>query len=272
MDIKRIEYYVETDKGTVKNVNQDSILCQVSINENVLGIFAVMDGMGGYQGGEIASGLVREDLRLWWEEITDIYKEQKISNQVMGKALDRVLEGANKKIMDFAAENNCRSGTTATILLMIDDRIIIKHVGDSRIYRLNKNLEKLTQDHSWVEEQVRKGHMSQKDAENHPHRHMLTSCLGINQDFQIFSCFDEIKYGDKFFVCSDGFYKRFNENEIKGLFSKNEKYGVRLLDAVEDIKKRGERDNISGIIVIPKSLRRKAADTKRVFKRIFGRR
>ncbi|MGZ4281798.1 MAG: Stp1/IreP family PP2C-type Ser/Thr phosphatase [Gaiellaceae bacterium] len=179
-----------TDPGRRRRHNEDSYVCEPPL-------FAVADGIGGAQAGEVASGLAAAALR-------------DNSGDGDGDALGRVdalVQEANRRVYQRQAADAAVSGmgTTMTAALVEDDHVWIGHVGDSRAYRIRDGrLEQLTEDHSLVAELVRNGKLSPEEAEDHPQRSVVTRALGTDPDVDVDTFQIEAKPGDLFLLCSDG--------------------------------------------------------------------
>lgn len=253
MKLENIAFSMKKDIGNVKEVNQDKVFGAVELNGiNKFGIFAVADGMGGYTDGEIASQIVIDNIEQWWEEIMPILlsnnKDEILS--FVSSSLEKTIERANFRIMEYSKSINKNVGTTVSMIFIYEDSFIVKHIGDSRIYRINRETERLTEDHSWVAEQVRYGNLTEMEAVNHPRRHVLTRCLGFKDDIEVFSLTGKVREDDRYLLCSDGLYKLLKEREILQCIN-DERMNLDDLPAlfVNTVKRRGERDNISCIIV-----------------------
>ncbi|HHV29025.1 PP2C family protein-serine/threonine phosphatase [Acetivibrio mesophilus] len=245
-----------TDIGNVKKTNQDNILVKVGDGRNgEFGLFLVADGMGGLTAGEVASGIIVNEFSLWWDQrLSDIFQQEEDSAlSVISDEFDRLIREINQKIIYFGFSINARVGSTLTMLFIYRDKYLIKHIGDSRIYRLNSSITKLTEDHSWVAQQVREGKMNQEEAKNHPKRNILTRCVGVMEDLEIFDACGEISSDDGFLVCSDGFHNYLDEDEIYNSLSSCEKADAEVQKALggllEKVKLRGAADNVSAVAV-----------------------
>src|SRR6266496_4097715 len=175
----------KTDTGRQRHANEDSYFARSPL-------FAVADGMGGAQAGEVAS-------------------------RIAAGALEEIAQTANRKIHQLAQEDSSRAGmgTTLTAALFRDDEVALGHVGDSRAYVLRDGqLKRLTKDHSLVEELRRQGRLTEEQAEEHPQRSIITRALGpepsVNVDTMTFPARD----GDVFLLCSDGLTTMVSDDEI----------------------------------------------------------
>ena len=180
-----------TDTGRKRRRNEDAFVCRAPL-------FAVADGMGGAQAGEVASALAAAALR----ERSD--REAGGEGQVV-----ELVREANRRVHQRALDDASASGmgTTMTVALfeLAGGTIAIGHVGDSRAYRIRDGrLEQLTEDHSLVAELVRRGRLSPEEAETHPQRSVITRALGTEPDVKVDLFTVEALPGDLFLLCSDG--------------------------------------------------------------------
>jgi protein phosphatase len=213
-----------TDPGRRRRRNEDSYVLDPPL-------FAVADGMGGAQAGEVASKLA-----------AGAVKEH-------GADVESLVQEANRRVHQRSLEdpNTSGMGTTLTVAAVEDGVISIGHVGDSRAYLVRDgNLEQLTEDHSLVGELMRTGKLSAEEAGSHPQRSMITRALGTdpNVDVDIFSV--EPRVGDLFLLCSDGLTSMVDDREILRLVG--EKRGdlqelVKVL--IKAANKGGGEDNIT---------------------------
>jgi protein phosphatase len=188
-----------TDTGRRRRHNEDAYVCEPPL-------FAVADGMGGAQAGELASGLAAAALRDEAAELSG--GEQRV---------DDLIQEANRRIYERQSQDAAASGmgTTITVALVEDGRVAIGHVGDSRAYLIrDRKLEQLTEDHSLVAELVRSGKLSPEEAEGHPQRSVITRALGTDPDVDVDTFSVETKPGDLFLLCSDGLTSMVGDEKI----------------------------------------------------------
>jgi PPM family protein phosphatase len=189
-----------TDPGRRRRRNEDAYV-------TVPPLFAIADGMGGAQAGEIASGLAAAVL----EEATgDERGEERVAS---------LIQEANRRVFQRSSEDAATSGmgTTMTVALLdnADDTIAFGHVGDSRAYRVRGGeLEQLTDDHSLVGELVRSGRLSPEEAESHPQRSVITRALGTEPDVDVDTFTVEAEPGDIYLLCSDGLTDMISPRDI----------------------------------------------------------
>src|SRR4051794_38605514 len=214
-----------TDPGRRRRRNEDAYVCEPPL-------FAVADGMGGAQAGEIASRLGATALR----------------GGPAGDVVELIQE-ANRKIYERSHEDETVSGmgTTMTVALVEDGQVRIGHVGDSRAYLIRDGkLEQLTEDHSLVAELVRSGKLSPEEAEVHPQRSVITRALGTDPDVDVDTFSVPAHPGDVFMLCSDGLTSMVSDDEILALVETHrsdlEKAAKALVDAAN---RGGGEDNIT---------------------------
>src|SRR5439155_15086133 len=179
-----------TDAGRKRRRNEDAYICSPPL-------FAIADGMGGAQAGELASKEAVEALRVGADNEDSTPQRRVVA----------LIQDANRRVYDRAAEDEAASGmgTTMTVALVVPGEVWIGHVGDSRAYRIRDgSLEQLTEDHSLVAELVRSGKLSPEEAEVHPQRSVITRALGTDPDVDVDTFEVEAEPGDLFLLCSDG--------------------------------------------------------------------
>ncbi len=245
-----------TDTGRVRDHNEDSI---GSIHE--IGLWVLADGMGGYNAGEVASGIaVKTILDLVREacqredrgevDAADGYMRQTIVLR------DAVLR-ANKIINQTAqSQPQCEGmGTTLVACLFFDNRLSIAHVGDSRLYRMRANrFEQITMDHSLLQELVDRGFYSEEEAQRATNRNYVTRALGVDSNVDVEIQEVDVEKGDYYLLCSDGLPDMVEDEDIQLTISTFENkiatIGQQLIKLSND---NGGRDNISVILIAVKS-------------------
>lgn len=224
-----------TDVGRVRQVNEDACL-----DEPELGLWAVADGMGGHQAGDLASGTV-VDLLGALDPPADL-------DGFVAEVAASLREANARLRAEAARRGQATIGTTAAVLCAFGDRCACAWVGDSRIYRMRGEVvERMTRDHSVVEEYVASG-MSREEAENGPWRNYVTRAVGAHDDVEVDTVLQDLKDGDTFLLCSDGLYKEVEEKELGELLSRGDAAEVanRLVDLTLT---RGARDNVTVVVV-----------------------
>ena len=240
-----IKAYAKSDKGKIREINQDYFYISNSLDEVQLYILA--DGMGGYNGGEIASSLAVQTAKNYIENnFKDIEKDRDSIIQLLGSSM----EYANMVVYEKSKENQELQGmgTTLEICLIYNNKVYIGHVGDSRIYRIRKQfIRKLTQDHSYVQKLVKEGTITNEQAAHHPQKNMLMKALGCNAFVEPDVMVKGFLKDDILIMCSDGLTNLVGQDTICAMASKNIEQAPK--DLVELANDRGGYDNITVIVI-----------------------
>ena len=240
-----IKAYAKSDKGKVREINQDYYYISESLDQVQLYILA--DGMGGYSGGEIASSLAVQTAKNY---IENNFKEIDKDNDSIRQLLGSSMEYANMIVYEKSKENPELQGmgTTLEICLIYNNKAYIGHIGDSRIYRIRKDfIRKLTQDHSYVQKLVKEGTITKEQAEHHPQKNMLMKALGCNAFVEPDVMVKGFLKDDIIIMCSDGLTNLVDQTTIYEMASKNIEQATK--DLVILANDRGGHDNITVIII-----------------------
>lgn len=231
--LKIAEEAHKTDTGRQRQANEDSYYAKAPL-------FAVADGMGGAQAGEVASRIAAGAFERGPRNVDATAEGQ----------LEEIAQKANREIHRLAQEDSSRAGmgTTLTAAMLRDDEVAFGHVGDSRAYLLRDGqLKRLTKDHSLVEELRRQGRLTEEQAEEHPQRSIITRALGpepsVNVDTMTFPARD----GDVFLLCSDGLTTMVSDEEIRSILVNSKKLRAAVNRLVEAANRGGGRDNITAV-------------------------
>jgi PPM family protein phosphatase len=221
-----------TDPGRKRRRNEDAFVVEPPL-------FAVADGMGGAQAGEVASRLAAAALK---ESGPGEGGEQRIV---------ALIQEANRRIYDRSNRDPSASGmgTTMTVALVEDGQVTFGHVGDSRAYLIREGeMEQLTEDHSLVAELMRSGKLSREEAETHPQRSVITRALGTDPDVDVDTFTIAAETGDVFLLCSDGLTTMVSNDAILDLVERNRADMDRALRAlVQAANRGGGEDNITAV-------------------------
>ncbi len=240
-----IKAYAKSDIGKLRENNQDYYYISNSLDEVQLYILA--DGMGGYNGGEIASKLAVQTAKSYIENnFKDIEKDRDSIIQLVASSM----EYANMVVYEKSKESKELEGmgTTLEICLIYNNRAFIGHVGDSRIYRIRKEfMRKLTQDHSYVQKLVKDGTITQEEAVHHPQKNMLMKALGCNAFVEPDVMAKGFLKEDILVMCSDGLTNLVSQEEIFKLAKKDIEQAPK--DLIEIANKNGGYDNITVVII-----------------------
>jgi protein phosphatase len=226
-------YAVASDTGRRRRRNEDNYVVAPPL-------FAVADGMGGAQAGEVASRLAASAL------------ESGDSDGLDGlERIDALIQEANRRIYDRASTDPSASGmgTTMTVALVEGMRVVIGHVGDSRAYLVrDERMEQLTDDHSLVNELQKSGKLSAEEAQAHPQRSVITRAVGTDPDVDIDGFTIEAEEGDVFLICSDGLTDMVEDEEILELVHQNRDDLDQAVQALVAAANRGGgEDNITAV-------------------------
>jgi len=246
-----IQLGAQSDRGRAREDNED---CFRAVPE--LGLFVLSDGMGGQASGEIASRMVCDTVVercLDAAEISACVSDNgAVDVSELGNRLADAIRVANSAVRRAAEENPAQSGMGATVvaIMLTDERATIAHVGDSRAYRLrNGQLEQLTRDHSFVEEQVNQGLMSQQEAAQSNLQNVLMRAVGADADVQVEVNEDLFAEGDTLLLCSDGLTKELSDSQIAAVLGGSEDSQEAAQQLVDMANAAGGNDNITVIVL-----------------------
>ena len=233
MALRIVEKAALSDVGRQRQGNEDSFLERSPL-------FAVADGMGGARAGEVASRIAVEQFDV--EQDPDGPPEQQLAE---------VARGANRQIYKMAQEDSqyAGMGTTFTAALVTGREITIGHVGDSRLYRFRDDvLERLTHDHSLVEEFVRQGKLTPEEAEVHPQRSIITRALGPEPEVEVDTYTHTGRDGDVYLINSDGLTGMINETRVAEILRESESLEVAAQALIDAANENGGKDNITVVL------------------------
>jgi PPM family protein phosphatase len=230
MTLRVTEVAHRTDTGRQRHANEDAYFADAPL-------FAVADGMGGAQAGEVASKIA-----------ADAFGDSDDRGEAPEGYLRRVVRTANERIHKLAERDASRSGmgTTLTAALLGDDEVSLAHVGDSRAYVFRDgDLKRLTSDHSLVEELRRQGRLTEAQAEEHPQRSIITRALGPEPDVKVDTMTFAARPGDVFLLCSDGLTTMVPEERIARILERSRDLDSAVSRLVREANDGGGRDNIT---------------------------
>jgi protein phosphatase len=232
--IRVSQHSERTDTGRQRQANEDSYLARSPL-------FVVADGMGGAQAGEVAS-------------LTAVQAfEGGLPVGAPEEALQASISSANRTIHDRAHSDSSLAGmgTTITAAAVDSEResVVIGHVGDSRAYRLRDGiLQRLTRDHSLVEEMRRRGQITEEQAEDHPQRSIITRALGPEPEVEVDIQSVPSEPGDVFLLCSDGLTTMVGDERIRDLIVSSPSLDAATRSLIEEANRAGGRDNITVVL------------------------
>lgn len=239
-----MEVVFRSDTGKKRKNNQD--FAGYFINKNNIMLAILCDGMGGHRGGDVASEMAVSQLGHSWEEST-VQNAEQVTQWMLTR-----ISRENKRILEKSRQFSDLEGmgTTLVATALVDQEFVIANIGDSRGYHYTAGrFNQVTEDHSLVNELVKSGEISLKDAENHPRKNVLTRSLGVTDEIDIDVTILPALPNDQMLLCSDGLTNMVEDQEIKDILSTN-KLAEEKIDTLIDVANdRGGLDNITIILV-----------------------
>src|SRR3954468_5960004 len=223
----------KTDVGRQRHTNEDNLYDEPPI-------FAVADGMGGAQAGEVASEMAISE-----------FVATRDTGAPAEEQLEQIALAANRKIWDMAQSDSRHAGMGTTLTAaMVDGRhVAVGHVGDSRLYLFRDGeIERMTRDHSLVEEFVRQGKLTPEQAEKHPQRSVITRALGPENSVEVDTFRIPARDGDVYLLCSDGLSGMVSDAEMAGLLAEGSSLDATATALVDAANANGGRDNITAVL------------------------
>lgn len=233
MMLRAVESICRSDTGRQRRENEDSAYAAAPL-------FVVADGMGGAQAGEVASRIAIETFQDGLDGAGS--PEERLADRV---------RTANRQIHDRSRTEIGREGmgTTLTAAYVDDGQLAIAHVGDSRAYLFRDGeLSRLTQDHSLVDELVRRGKLTEEQAAEHPQRSIITRALGPEPDVEVDTFTYPVKAGDLLLLCSDGLTSMISEQDVARILASKEDLDALARALIQEANDAGGRDNITVVL------------------------
>lgn len=251
-----------SDVGIKKKINQDALLVKQAKVKSVghICMACLCDGMGGLSFGEVASAAFVERMDRWFkEELPEILLKENVTSQLdtsTSNTADHWVQiqlqwneiacSMNKKIAEYGADKNASLGTTAVVMLVIENQALIMNVGDSRVYKITDGqLEQITHDQSFIQREIDAGRMTPEEALVSDQKSVLLQCIGASPTVVPDFFRETLETKEKFLLCSDGLWRKLENKEI--VTKLDDKNG--LVELIDLVKQRGETDNVSGLVV-----------------------
>lgn len=239
-----VESYGLSDLGLHRPNNED-----VWAELPALKFYALADGMGGHQAGEVAS----KETILYLCDAIDAFFAKKVNPAVdeVASALKQMIVDANSWIRNLSKQHPELSGmgTTLCCCLVYENNLIYAHVGDSRIYHFNRTLTQLTQDHSLRQELLAKGNLDPKKAPSFHLKNIITRAIGTSSHVQPEVHIQPLKSGDQFILCSDGLSDYVSSVDIAKILQKKTSLKKAAIELIEQAKNNDGSDNITVLII-----------------------
>ncbi|MGQ0735143.1 MAG: PP2C family protein-serine/threonine phosphatase [Acidobacteriota bacterium] len=247
-----LAFAAATDTGLVRRRNEDSFVA-----ERDLGLFVVVDGMGGHAAGELASRTVADGVH---EFIRSTERDPEktwpfgIDPELSQPAnrLQVAIRCANRKLADLVNTDQTLDGTGATIsaALFADDRLVVSNVGDCRAYLIRANVAyQITRDHSYVAEQIALGLLDTEEARLHPMRHMVTRAVSGDAGISVDTWEIRVVPGDRLLLCSDGVHSLLSDDELSAIVTTDAALEEICQQLVDGAMRAGGTDNSTVILV-----------------------
>jgi protein phosphatase len=240
------EFFSAVDTGRARSNNEDSVAVEESA-----GLAVLADGMGGYNAGEVASGMltsfIKTELGRWLQEAGESATDAEVR-----RAMDICVDNANRAIFNAANSNPQYAGMGTTLVLSVfrDNRLLVGHVGDSRAYRLRGGkLQQITRDHSLLQEQIDAGLITPEQAAFSANKNLVTRAVGVEDTVLLETHLHEVLPGDLYLMCSDGLSDMLDDEAIAHVLQMHDSVtaaGSALIDAANDA---GGKDNIAVVLV-----------------------
>lgn len=244
-----------TDKGIKKQQNEDSLLLNgIAAGDKEILLAVICDGLGGMSKGELASATIVRAFSEWLKA-KYIYDNDKQSFEKIKLQWRNLIEDCNYKLMEYGQRQGIELGTTVTALIVHSTgSYLIGHVGDTRAYCLSDKIEQLTEDHTLVGREIKRGLMTKEQAMKDARQNVLLQCIGVNQYVEPQFLEGYVEAGEAFLLCSDGFRHKVSEEELwkhlaPGRLNDSDSMQKELVELVELNKQRKETDNISAIYI-----------------------
>lgn len=239
-----------TDVGRARKHNED---CYEIDRDRLL--FVVADGMGGHSHGEVASRIAVDTIRDFIQRDADPSTDGGISDGPLREhslQLRRAVRLAHDQVLDAIHQDGALQGmgTTVVGILVRERTAALAHVGDSRAYRVRHGeLRQLTQDHTWVHEQVKAGYLSEEQARHHPLKNVVTRALGSDKEVLVDLQELEVEPGDLYLICSDGLTTMLDDTEILRIVMSGGSLDETCSRLISEANARGGLDNVTVILI-----------------------
>jgi PPM family protein phosphatase len=247
-EIGRFEMVAATDVGRVRSHNEDSIAADPDI-----GVATLADGMGGYNAGEVASGIAVAMIPAEMRKLRTTLAVDQAPDAEIEKHVEEHARKVNVAIFNAAQKESQYAGMGTTLVFGCwhGNRVTVGHLGDSRMYRVRgEGIQALTKDHSWIQEQIDKGLMTYEQARASKKKNLVTRACGIDPAVAPEVHTHDVEQGDIFVLCSDGLYDMVPDDEIHlTVTSLRTNLKLAAEQLVQQANDNGGRDNISVILV-----------------------
>ena len=243
------QFSFSTDPGLTRDNNEDSVVFDASTQLAVLA-----DGMGGYNAGEVASGMatafIKSEMSRWLAQAGKNANAREVR-----RALEICVDNANRSIFNASNSNSQYTGMGTTLVVGVfqDGRIMLGHIGDSRCYRLRGNeFSQITKDHSLLQEQIDAGLITPEQAATSLNKNLVTRALGVEDVVMLETNEHRSEVGDIYLMCSDGLSDMVSDEDIAAIMLVQEDLDTKAKALIDAANAGGGRDNISVLLIAAK--------------------
>lgn len=238
-----MKYGIRTDRGLKRQLNEDN--CNVLVGyPGIPACFVIADGMGGHKCGEVAS-------KQAVDSVCNLLLKADWEKENISEMLSDIIVKVNDEIYNFSLLDEATQGmgTTLIITVLKNRKLYIGHVGDSRVYIIREDsIEKVTWDHSFIEELVKNGSITRDEAVNHPKRNLITRAVGYELGLQVDTYEIDLKDNDIILLCTDGLTNMLTEEEILDIIKNNEEPQDACDTLIQKANNNGGEDNTTVIV------------------------
>lgn len=247
-----LEIVAQTNSGMVRAHNEDSVATDAAC-----GLVVLADGMGGYNAGEVASGIAVEvmltEIAQPLKKASPVARDEESGEELAVALLGRGIRKANDSIFQAASGHTQYAGMGTTIVSAIfyDNRVAVGHVGDSRLYRLRgESMKLITRDHSLLQEQIDCGMISVENARHSQNKNLVTRAVGIDAEVIPEIHLYDVEVGDVYLLCSDGLNDMVEDEDIQSvLYAMQGNLALAAEQLIQTANDNGGRDNVSVILI-----------------------
>ena len=233
-----------TDTGVMRAINQDYCFASDTAVGKLPNLYIVCDGMGGHKAGDYAS-------RYTVERIVASVSRSRWNDPV--RVMRDAIQKANEILVVEAGEDADKQGmgTTVVVATIIDHKLHVANVGDSRLYVINEQIEQITRDHSYVQEMVRRGEVAPEDARTHEKKNVITRAVGADSKIEIDFFEKELADKDIVLICTDGLTNMLTDDNIHQVVMTHMDTEIVCKTLVDEANKNGGPDNITAVVIKP---------------------
>lgn len=241
-----------SDKGMVREINEDSFNV-IAGKPGQPSTFIIADGMGGHNSGEVASKMAVDFISNYLYQSPELISLEKADSydSKIPEAIKELILRANAEIFSKAQQypENFGMGTTLIVAVLFENNLYIGHVGDSRLYLISgERIERITTDHSFIEELIKNGSLKREEAVKHPKKNLITRAIGCSDELEVDTYVRRLNNDDILVLCTDGLTNMLDEEEIKDVVLGYENPEEACHELIRRANEKGGEDNITVII------------------------